>query len=91
MTRERNGCDKNALFRKIQIYGFAMYDTVLFLDTHPCDRGALEYYNRVSAAMRDAVATYEEKYGPLTIKNVNTSDGSWKWLCAPWPWEYEAN
>ena len=50
MTRERQGCDKTALFRKIQVYGFAMYDTVLFLDTHPDDKSALEYrytHNRI--------------------------------------------
>lgn len=90
MTRERHGCDKTALFRKIQVYGFAMYDTVLFLDTHPDDKSALEYYDRVSCAFRDAVAMYEEKYGPLTIQNVDTSNG-WMWLSAPWPWQYEAN
>lgn len=90
MIQNRQVCDKCSLFRKLQMYGFAMYDTALFLDTHPNDNSALEYYNRVRNAYLDSVMQYEEKYGPLTLDGVDTSD-EWKWLSAPWPWQYEGN
>jgi len=79
---------KKALFRKLQVLGFALYDTVLFLDTHPCDQGALDYYDKVSATYETTKKQYEDAFGPLTVKNVNTDHG-WSWTASPWPWEYD--
>ncbi|MEE0568070.1 spore coat protein CotJB [Clostridium sp.] len=36
--------DQNKLLRFIYEVGFAIDDVVLYLDTHPCDKQALEYY-----------------------------------------------
>lgn len=82
--------EEKALLRKLQIYGFALYDTVLYLDSHPEDNGALDYYDKMSAAYKQAKLQYEESFGPLTINGVDTDNG-WSWTKAPWPWEYEAN
>lgn len=90
MMQNRQYCDRKSLLRKIQIYGFALYDTVLFLDSHPEDNGALDFYDKMSAAYKKAVMQYEENFGPLTITGVDTDTG-WTWIDAPWPWEYDAN
>lgn len=94
MTNRNNNCsnnsDRKALLRKIQVYGFALYDTALFLDSHPDDNGALDYYDKMSAAYNQAKMQYEDTFGPLMITNVDTDNG-WSWTAFPWPWEYEAN
>jgi len=90
MNRQSNCNDKKALMRKMQVYGFALYDTVLFLDAHPEDNGALDFYDKMSAAYKQTKKQYEELYGPLTIVGVDTDNG-WTWTEKPWPWEYEAN
>lgn len=90
MMQKRQSCDRKSLLRKIQIYGFALYDTVLFLDSHPEDNGALDYYDKMSAAYKMAKKEYEENFGPLTVMGVDTDEG-WTWTNSPWPWEYDAN
>lgn len=37
--------DREELLLKIQIIEFAMYDAALYLDTHPCDEAALDYFH----------------------------------------------
>ena len=83
-------CNKSTLLRKLQIYGFALYDTVLYLDSHPEDNSALDYYDKMSAAYKQVKKQYEDNYGPLTITGVDTDNG-WTWTSTPQPWEYDAN
>lgn len=66
--------------------GFAMLDAGLYLDTHPCDDAALDYFNKCRQMHNDAVCDYEKNCGPLTIGGVNTDNG-WTWTEEPWPWE----
>ena len=63
-----------------------MDDTVLFLDTHPCDKEALCYYEQLKKERRDAVREYTQKYGPLSKYDVEDSC-YWEWVKDPWPWE----
>ena len=37
--------DKRQLMSAVYQTGFALDDATLYLDTHPCDEHALEYYN----------------------------------------------
>ena len=64
----------------------AMDDTVLFLDTHPCDKDALCYYNKLKKEREEAVNEYTQKYGPLSKYDVPDSC-YWEWVKDPWPWE----
>lgn len=77
------------LFRRIQILNFCIIDTALFLDTHPCDKKALEHYEKNNELLKELAHEYEDKYGPLTMFGVSCD--TWSWYCAPWPWELEAN
>ena len=47
--------EKHNLLAYITQVSFAMDDTVLFLDTHPCDKEALCYYEQLKKERRDAV------------------------------------
>ena len=64
----------------------ALVDTLLFLDTHPYDEDALDYYKHHAAMKKKAVKMYEEQYGPLTARSAPTKD-YWDWVMQPWPWE----
>lgn len=78
--------NKKQLRKFIDETGFAMYDTVLFLDTHPDDAQALSYYHETKMLYEKAVSEYTKNFGPLRITDVN-SDNYWTWSKGPWPWE----
>lgn len=80
------GCE-NQLMQKVYETGFAIDDILLYLDTHPTDRQAMEYYRYVQQANKEAVDAYERAYGPLMVTQVN--DDNWNWVNNPWPWEGE--
>ncbi len=81
---------KSKLFRLIQNYGFVLVEINLYLDGHPYDQAALEYYRKYRLLYDEAVAMYEKSYGPITAGGVESCD-SWTWVRDAWPWEYEAN
>lgn len=78
--------DQNQLLSIINQASFAMDDAVLYLDTHPCDQAALNYYHYVANLRQNAKANYEASYGPLTAGQVR-SDQRWLWIQGKWPWE----
>lgn len=78
--------DANQLLTMISQAGFAMDDVLLYLDTHPCDQAALNYYQYVSKMYREAKDAYEANYGPLTVDHVQSSQ-YWSWIQGKWPWE----
>lgn len=79
-----NGQDQ--LFRNIGVVGFTMIDLALYLDTHPTDRKALEYYDHYVRIKRKLSTEFAQRYFPLTLSEVNC-DSSWTWGDAPLPWE----
>lgn len=66
---------------------FAIVDAGLYLDGHPQDTAALDYYNEINSAYRAARDGYEAKYGPLSIYDGKETDNEWLWSTTPWPWE----
>ena len=79
------------LLRFIHEVGFALDDATLYLDTHPCDMQAMEYYNNYKKVYKQAVDEYTKFYGPLNIRNVSANNSCnnnyWTWVNTPWPWE----
>lgn len=66
--------------------GFALIETALFLDTHPDNTEALEYYCQIKNRYAEAVKEYEKTCAPLTLDRVD-NDNYWMWVKTPWPWE----
>lgn len=77
---------KEQKMQAVRETGFALIDAGLFLDTHPCDEKALDYFSKYQQMHKEAVRDYENHCGPITISGVNTCDG-WTWTDGPWPWE----
>ena len=80
---------QHELFKKIQTISFVLVDINLYLDTHPTDMAALNYYHKYKALKDQLAYEYTTSYEPLTSGTV-TSTNRWTWIDKPWPWEMEA-
>ena len=96
-TSENNGCcsqneqqlmgmNKAQLLNYLNHVSFSMYDTVLFLDTHPTDQEAIAYFNEMKQARKNALKIYQRKFAPLLLDGVE-ADCEWTWGMEPLPWE----
>lgn len=75
--------DKCRLLRELSNAQFAAWELHLYLDTHKCDKKALEMNRKYSERAMELMEEYEERFGPLT-----PSCGSGEaWISDPWPWE----
>lgn len=81
--------DRQKLMWRISMAGFAIDDVKLFLDTHPCDKAALEFYEKFRDTKKQLEKEHTAQYGPLRADAVPVSD-RWTWADNPWPWEWEA-
>lgn len=82
--------ERAMLKRRIDALGFSIHELVLFLDTHPHDRKAMQMLHEYRRRLREAIANYEAKCGPYinTVDDVHPKD-YWSWIDSPWPWERE--
>ena len=78
--------NQEQLMHRVQTLSFVIVDVGLFLDTHPTDQKALEYFNKYNAMYQTAKEEYERRFGPLTICGTNDTQ-KWSWVDSPWPWQ----
>ena len=85
---DRNMMDNNReiLLKRVQNSNFALIEANLFLDTHPTDKAALEYFKKHQEILKQATKEFTEKYGPLKASDYE-GEPSWEWISDPWPWE----
>ena len=79
---------KEQMLHDIGIVDFVLVELTLYLDTHSCDRTAIEYYNHYTRIKEQMTKDFSKKYFPLT-KDMAESDTEWRWGKAPLPWEGE--
>lgn len=80
-----NLCQQELLLCLSQV-SFAMYDTALYLDTHPDDEEAMAYFHKMHSQRMAAMKVYTKKFGPLTM-DQSEDFCSWDWGSAPLPWQ----
>lgn len=83
--QERNITPKSEL----QALSFAIQELALYLDTHRNDQQALEIYQSYQKMYHQYMMEYSQQHGPLN--HCTPSQGEYRWLDDPWPWEYCAN
>ena len=67
--------DRARLLRQVQNHAFALNEAA---------------FDKQRELWMQAVADYEEAFGPLTQNSkASTAGGSWSWVDGPWPWEGE--
>lgn len=74
---------------ELQVLSFAIQELALYLDTHRDDQEALEIYRGYQKLYNQGRSAYEKMCGPLN--HMTYSEGEYKWLNDPWPWEYAKN
>lgn len=73
--------------KKLMEIDFVIHETVLYLDGHPENKKALDFYNKVNNERKKAYDMYVSRYGPLNAYDVRQN--SWTWIDTPWPWQRE--
>lgn len=77
---------KEQMFHDISVVDFVVVELTEYLDTHPNDTEALEYFRHYSKIRNRMVEEFSQKYFPLTANYANCST-EWTWGAAPLPWE----
>ena len=78
--------NQKELYEWIMMLGFCAVDMMLYLDTHPDDEEALNYFNQCTALYNAAKQSYHEQFGLLNAFSEQERF-SWDWNTAPMPWE----
>lgn len=78
---------KTKLLHEIQQCEFALVEANLYLDTHPKDQEALQYYQKTQEKLSGHLAEFKEKYG--LISKDEAGKLRWTWTDEPWPWQME--
>ncbi len=78
---------KEELYNWINIVSFALDDAKLYLDTHPNDSEALEFFDEFKSQRIQALREYAKYFGPLTMDTICTPENQWSWINSPWPWQ----
>lgn len=73
------------MLRDIMMFDFAVQDSALFLDTHPGDQNAFQYYKEANERLDKAQKAYAKNFGSLNNRVV--SGNTYNYVNAPWPWE----
>lgn len=79
--------DQKHLLQQIGIADFVVVDMVEYLDTHPYDAHAIEYFNHYMKIKNQLMDEYAKRYYPLTLATATGSKDEWKWALEPAPWE----
>ncbi len=80
---------RQELLRGIQMACFAVKEAQLFLDTHPTNKDAMEYFNKYNKKKMELTAEYNKRFGPICLTNYESGGETWEWVKGPWPWEAE--
>ena len=49
------------LLMQIMMLDFAVQDSALFIDTHPCDKEAMNYFNEAATRLKAAKKEYQKQ------------------------------
>ncbi len=79
----------NEALLELMALDFAIDELGLYLTTHPNDQQALELYWSYIRLGRAGRAKYEETNGPLLQTDI--TEGGFRWLDDPWPWDKGGN
>lgn len=74
------------LMMEISILNFTVYDLILYMDTHPYDMEAKEYYGRFQKSLMMKQKEFAMKFYPL-MQCYCDGRKDWSWENGPLPWE----
>ncbi|MBR2036411.1 MAG: spore coat protein CotJB [Lachnospiraceae bacterium] len=78
--------DRCAALYEISMVDFLLTDMMLYLDTHPNDKNALDYYHHYAKILKELREDFAVNYGPLLAEQSNCGK-TWEWSSEPNAWE----
>ena len=79
---------QRSMLIKVQEMQFVALELNLYLDTHPCDKDALNDFNCAVEKLKKYKQAYEQVYGPLLNSGMSgLAKETWQWVDCPWPWQ----
>ena len=78
--------EQEKLLHDICILDFIVVELAEYLDTHPTDQNAMEYFNHYARIKTQMEREFSKEYYPLR-KDLAESNREWRWGKAPLPWE----
>ena len=82
--------EREKLLNMFSAAQFAVWETHIFLDTHPNNVEAMKKLKEFKEKAKNLRMQYEEKFGSITADDLYGNYRT-QWLNDPWPWEKEAN
>lgn len=79
--------EQENMLHDISVVDFVTVEMAEYLDTHPMDREAMEYFNHYMRMKNQMMHDYAVKFGPLSLSVADTCGKEWKWALQPMPWE----
>ena len=79
--------DQKRLLKDISIIDFVLVEMTEYLDIHPEESQAIDYFNNYVRLKNQLLKEFSAKYYPLTLTTADTYCKEWKWALAPLPWE----
>lgn len=79
--------EREQLMNAINTLGFVMVEMAQYLDTHPFDRDAIDYFSHQTRRRNQAMREYAVKFTPLTLDTADSVGREWSWALDPMPWE----
>ena len=64
--------NRRELLDEINRVSFAVNDVTLFLNTHPDNQEALEYFEKCNKKRQAALRKYADQYAPVTVDSACT-------------------
>jgi len=81
--------EQERMLHKINVISFICIEMQEYLDTHPHECDAIDYFNRNMGMLNRLKKEYSDKYTPLTLFLADTDNKRWNWVLDPMPWEGE--
>lgn len=83
-TYPNNEC--NRMLKDIGIINFVMVELTLYLDTHPDDHEAMEYFQHYRLIYNRLCEDFSKRFYPLNLC-TSTNTTTWSWAMEKVPWE----
>lgn len=75
------------MLHDIGMIDFVVVEMAEYLDTHPKDKEAIDYFNYYAKLKNNMMQEFADKYWPLTLATADNSQNEWTWALQEPPWK----
>ena len=87
-NKEMNSEEKKKMLDRVNELSWGVVEMTEYLDTHPYEKDAIDYFVRLNREYNKAKKAYYEAFGPLTIDQIDQVNDmtAWNWALEDLPW-----